>query len=108
MLPLLLLSDGMRAVRRSLSITNEPGDGSDTCGCWNSRNCDLSGEPTFDLQVDSTDEPSRFAGILDLSDPRNPVHDHTVVFVPYCKHLDGHDDPGLTNRVINYSIPTLP
>jgi hypothetical protein len=68
--------------------------------CWNSQNCDLHGRPTFDAQVDSSDDPSRGAGILDLSNSRNPVREHSIVFVPYCT-----GDVFLGARTVAYSVP---
>lgn len=52
--------------------------------CWNGQNCDLNGRPSFDSQIDTTDDPKRQAGLLDLSNPRNPIRDYSVVYVPYC------------------------
>lgn len=52
--------------------------------CWNGTNCDLQGRPTFDPQVDSTDDPARALGILDLANPANPIRDYSIVFIPYC------------------------
>jgi len=52
--------------------------------CWNGTNCDLRGRPTFDPQVDSTDNPTRAPGILDLANPANPIRDYSIVFIPYC------------------------
>lgn len=52
--------------------------------CWNGQNCDVKGKPSFDPQIDTTDDPTRQAGLLDLSNPRNPIRDYSVVFVPYC------------------------
>ena len=68
--------------------------------CWNSQNCDVHGQPTFDPQVDSTDHPSRQGGILDLTDARNPVRDYSIVFVPYCTA-----DAFLGARTVSYSVP---
>lgn len=68
--------------------------------CWNSRDCDVHGSPTFDFRVDSTDDPSRGSGILDLSNAQNPVRGHTVVVVPYCT-----GDVFLGTRTVEYAIP---
>ena len=48
--------------------------------CWNSQNCDVQGRSTFHPQIDSTDDPNRLSGLFDLSSPRNPVRDYTIVF----------------------------
>ena len=68
--------------------------------CWNPATCGLSGQPTFDPAVDSTDAPANFGGILDLANPANPVRDHSIVFVPYCTA-----DVFLGNRAVPYSDP---
>ena len=66
--------------------------------CWNSRNCDLQGQPTFDPQVDTTDDPGPQAGLLDLANSRNPIRDYIVVFAPYCTA-----DVFLGARTVSYS-----
>jgi hypothetical protein len=57
-------------------------------GCWNSRNCGLDGQKTFDNSIDDTDRPwlnkSVVGGILDAANPANPVREFTIVFAPYC------------------------
>jgi hypothetical protein len=68
--------------------------------CWNNGTCGLSGQPTFDPAVDSTDAPGNFGGILDLANPANPLKDHSIVFVPYCTA-----DIFLGNRTVTYSAP---
>ena len=66
--------------------------------CWNNGTCGLSGQPTFDPKVDSTDAPGNFGGILDLANPTNPLRDHSIVFVPYCTA-----DVFLGTRTVAYS-----
>jgi len=68
--------------------------------CWNNQNCDLQGRPTFHPQIDSTDDPNRLSGLFELSNPRNPVEDYSIVFVPYCTA-----DVLLGARTVPYSIP---
>lgn len=69
--------------------------------CWNSQTCDLQGRPTFNAHVVfSPDDPSRLAGIFELSNPRNPVRDYSIVFVPYCT-----GDAFLGARTVTYSTP---
>jgi hypothetical protein len=68
--------------------------------CWNNQNCDRQGRPTFHPQIDSTDDPNRLSGLFDLSNPRNPVGDYSIVFVPYCTA-----DVFLGARTVPYSIP---
>lgn len=52
--------------------------------CWNGTTCDHRGVPTFDPQVDSTDDPTHALGILDLANPANPIQHYSIVFIPYC------------------------
>lgn len=55
--------------------------------CWNSRNCGLDGQRTFEATVDETDRPwsaKAAAGIFDLANPSNPLRDYTIVMAPYC------------------------
>ena len=57
-------------------------------GCWNSRNCGLDGQKTFDNAVDDGDRPwlnkAGAGGILDAANPANPLREFTIVFAPYC------------------------
>jgi hypothetical protein len=57
-------------------------------GCWNSRNCGLDGQRVFDASVDDSDRPwiksTVVTGILDASNPANPLREFTIVFAPYC------------------------
>jgi hypothetical protein len=66
--------------------------------CWNGDTCDVDGRATFDPQVDSTDDPARFRGILSLTNAENPVRDYTIVFVPYCT-----GDTFLGGRTVTYT-----
>ena len=56
--------------------------------CWDSTTCigsALTERAVYDLTVDET--PERLAGlggIADPDDPRNPLREHTQVFIPYC------------------------
>lgn len=70
--------------------------------CWNGANCDVRERPTFDPQVDSTDDPTHALGILDLTNPTNPIRDYSMVFIPYCTadlHL-GAREVSYTNTVV--------
>jgi hypothetical protein len=58
-------------------------------GCWNSRNCGLDGQRTFENAVDDGDRPwlegqGVVTGILDAGNPANPLREFTIVFAPYC------------------------
>lgn len=57
-------------------------------GCWNSRNCGLDGQKTFENAVDDGDRPwlnkTLAGGILDAANPANPLREFTIVYAPYC------------------------
>jgi hypothetical protein len=57
-------------------------------GCWNSRNCGLEGQKTFENAVDDGDRPwvtkAAAGGILDAANPANPLREFTIVYAPYC------------------------
>jgi hypothetical protein len=56
-------------------------------GCWNSRNCGLDGQRTFETSVDQNDQPwqeKAAAGIFDLANADNPLREFTIVMAPYC------------------------
>ncbi len=57
-------------------------------GCWNSRNCGLDGQKTFEGTVDDGDRPwlnkAVVGGILDAANPANPLREFTIVLAPYC------------------------
>jgi hypothetical protein len=57
-------------------------------GCWNSVNCGLDGQRTFDPSVDDSDRPwlkgVGVVGIFDTANPANPLRDFTIVLAPYC------------------------
>ena len=57
-------------------------------GCWNSRNCGLDGQKTFENAVDDGDRPwvnkAAAGGILDAANPANPLREFTIVYAPYC------------------------
>ena len=57
-------------------------------GCWNSRNCGLDGQKTFENAVDDGDRPwvnkAGAGGILDAANPANPLREFTIVYAPYC------------------------
>jgi hypothetical protein len=57
-------------------------------GCWNSKNCGLDGQKTFENAVDDGDRPwvnkAGAGGILDASNPANPLREFTIVYAPYC------------------------
>jgi hypothetical protein len=54
--------------------------------CWSAATCAKDGsDGTAKLYSASIDEhPSRWSGVLDLTDRRNPFADWTIVYVPYC------------------------
>jgi Pectinacetylesterase len=52
-------------------------------GCWDYRSC-APQTAMFDDRVDDQDDPALGAGVLDLSDLRNPFRAWSVLFVPSC------------------------
>ncbi len=56
--------------------------------CWNEVNCDLNNQPTYDPNIDSTDNPAstpmRFQGIFEKDVAGNPVRDYSILMIPYC------------------------
>jgi hypothetical protein len=50
-------------------------------GCFSYETC-VPGSRFFDDAVDASDDPSSEGGILDAQDPRNPLRDHTTVYIP--------------------------
>ncbi|HSA57660.1 MAG TPA: pectin acetylesterase-family hydrolase [Gemmatimonadaceae bacterium] len=68
--------------------------------CWNGETCDPLLLPTFDPVIDTTDHPSRAAGILSLHLLANPVHDFSIIVVPYCT-----GDLHLGSRAVTYRSP---
>lgn len=60
--------------------------------CWDDATCAMprhaGGDPgrrtVYKAELMTADDPARMSGIFDLADPRNPVRDWTMVFVPYC------------------------
>jgi Pectinacetylesterase len=56
-------------------------------GCWNSRNCGLDGQRTFEASVDQSDQPWQgkgASGIFDVANGANPLREFTIVMAPYC------------------------
>jgi hypothetical protein len=70
--------------------------------CWNGGNCDMKGKPTFYSKMDARQDPAGADGVLQPSNPRNPVGDYSMVFVPYCT-----GDVHLGTREVTYrdSLP---
>jgi hypothetical protein len=53
--------------------------------CFSEGTCDPEGSSTYKVNLanDSPEGPA-VSGLFDFADQRNPIADHTVVFVPYC------------------------
>ncbi len=76
--------------------------------CWRAQECDPKGKPTYTMSADSANDVSARTGIFDYTNEKNPVHDYTMVFVPYCTgdlHLgtreseyDGKDAKGIARK----------
>ena len=60
--------------------------------CWDDATCAMprraDGDPErrtlYKAELMTADDPARMDGIFDLADPRNPVRDWSMVFIPYC------------------------
>lgn len=60
--------------------------------CWDDATCALprraAGDPqrqsVYKAELMDADDPERMSGIFDLKNPRNPVRNWSMVFVPYC------------------------
>jgi hypothetical protein len=52
--------------------------------CWRAQDCDPKNRPTYTMSADSANDVSVRAGIFDVNNEKNPFHDYTIVFVPYC------------------------
>jgi hypothetical protein len=60
--------------------------------CWDDASCalprraagDAGRRTVYKAELMNADDPSLMSGIFDLADPRNPVRDWSMVFVPYC------------------------
>lgn len=52
-------------------------------GCWDVATC-APGSSFYDPAVNESDRPGGRGGVLDLTHPRNPFRDHTIVFIPSC------------------------
>jgi hypothetical protein len=68
--------------------------------CWFGEICDFSTQPTFDPQVDDSDNPRHYpVGLYDFDNPDNPFASYNHVFVPYCT-----GDVHIGNTVNTYTI----
>jgi hypothetical protein len=60
--------------------------------CWDDVTCAIprlrgaarDDDGFYKAELIDTDDPRRFSGIFDLDNPRNPVSDWSMVYVPYC------------------------
>jgi hypothetical protein len=81
--------------------------------CWDRATCGPLGP--FDRSVGDAEGEIGAGGLFDFEDPRNPIADHTVVFVSYCTgdvHTGGRTmtfegDPALTMQFRGYDNATL-
>ena len=55
-----------------------------TCAIPRRREADRDDDGFYKAELIPTDDPNRFGGIFDLDNPRNPVRDWSIVYVPYC------------------------
>ena len=60
--------------------------------CWDDVTCAIprlandarDDDGFYKAELVTSDDPNRFGGIFDLRDPRKPVRDWSIVYVPYC------------------------
>lgn len=55
-----------------------------TCAIPRRREAERDDDGFYKAELIPTDDPNRFGGIFDLDNPRNPVRDWSIVYVPYC------------------------
>ncbi len=67
--------------------------------CWFGENCGLQYDPTYDPQVDASDNPVNAGGIFDMANEANPFSDYNMVMVSYCT-ADVH----IGNTVTDYKV----
>lgn len=68
--------------------------------CWDAASCDPRGKARmYKPAVGEREQPYR-TGLLDLTNPENPVRDYTKVFVPYCT-----GDAHLGARTVAFDVP---
>jgi Pectinacetylesterase len=65
--------------------------------CFSAETCSFT-NGTYKVGANAMDDPSNGDGIFALSDERNPFHDFSIVFVPYCT-----GDVFLGNAITKYS-----
>ena len=66
--------------------------------CWNAALCDVAGQPTF--QSTLTAQPPAANGLFDRRRLNNPLHDFSVVLLPYCT-----GDAHIGRRTVDYQRP---
>ena len=72
--------------------------------CWDYRSC-APGSQLFKDRVSDADDPAGHgAGILDLSDRRNPFHDWSVLYVPSCTGDVYAGDARVTYRAGGHAV----
>ncbi|MBL8545696.1 MAG: hypothetical protein JNL81_04490 [Hyphomonadaceae bacterium] len=55
-----------------------------TCAIPRRREAERDDDGFYKPELIPADNPNRFGGIFDLDNPRNPVRDWSIVYVPYC------------------------
>jgi hypothetical protein len=63
--------------------------------CWNAAQCDAQGKPTFQAKTATQQPPLR--GLFDQRRANNPLHDFSVVLLPYCT-----GDVHIGRRTVDY------
>lgn len=55
-----------------------------TCAIPRRREAERDDDGFYKAELIPSDNPNRFSGIFDFNNPRNPVRDWSIVYVPYC------------------------
>ena len=55
-----------------------------TCAVPRLREAPRDDDGFYKAELIDADDPNRFSGIFDLANPRNPVRNWSIVYVPYC------------------------
>src|SRR6266508_6109215 len=76
-------------------------------GCWDYRTCQPGSQLFKDRVSDQDDPAGRGAGILDLDDRRNPLHDWSVLYVPTCTGDVDMGDAKVTYRATGGRAVTI-
>ncbi|MDB4908371.1 MAG: hypothetical protein JWO05_3155 [Gemmatimonadetes bacterium] len=68
--------------------------------CWRAADCNTKGRGTYTTRADTANDPTGGNGIFATDNPKNPLRNFTMVFVPYCT-----GDVHLGARTSQYELP---